>query len=85
MRVHRPNAFSVRAFFIFKYSLTILLQIKENNMITQISKLEVGRVDFYAMVDTVRDKKNMQFVNIVGLVTMICDKKNNSNIIENLS
>lgn len=31
-------------------------------MITQISKLEVGRVDFYAMVDTVRDKKNMQFI-----------------------
>lgn len=31
-------------------------------MITQISKLEVGRVDFHAMVDTVRDKKNMQFI-----------------------
>ncbi len=31
-------------------------------MITQISKLEVGRVDFFAMVDTVRDKKNMQFI-----------------------
>ena len=31
-------------------------------MITQISKLEVGRVDFYAMVDTVRDKKSMQFI-----------------------
>lgn len=31
-------------------------------MITQISKLEVGRVTFHGMVDTVRDKKNMQFV-----------------------
>ena len=31
-------------------------------MITQISKLEVGRVEFHGMVDTVRDKKNMQFV-----------------------
>lgn len=31
-------------------------------MITQISKLQEGRVDFFAMVDTVRDKKNMQFI-----------------------
>ena len=31
-------------------------------MITQISKLQPGRVEFYAMVDTIRDKKNMQFI-----------------------
>lgn len=31
-------------------------------MITQISKLKEGRVEFFAMVDTVRDKKNMQFI-----------------------
>ena len=31
-------------------------------MITQISKLKVGRVNFHAGVDTVRDKKNMQFI-----------------------
>jgi len=31
-------------------------------MITQISKLEVGRVEFNGMVDTVRDKKNFQFI-----------------------
>ena len=31
-------------------------------MITQISKLQPGRVNFFAMVDTIRDKKNMQFI-----------------------
>ena len=31
-------------------------------MITQISNLKEGRVDFFAMVDTIRDKKNMQFI-----------------------
>ncbi len=31
-------------------------------MITQISKLVPGRVRFHAMVDTIRDKKNMQFI-----------------------
>ena len=31
-------------------------------MITQISKLKEGQVEFFAMVDTVRDKKNMQFI-----------------------
>ena len=31
-------------------------------MITQISKLEPGRVVFNGMVDTVRDKKNFQFI-----------------------
>jgi len=46
-------------------------------MITQISKLEVGRVDFYAMVDTVRDKKNMQFVvvkDFSGKIQLFIDK-----------
>lgn len=31
-------------------------------MVNQISKLEPGRVEFHAMVETVRDKKNMQFI-----------------------
>ena len=31
-------------------------------MIKQISKLEPGRVNFFAMIDTIRDKKNMQFI-----------------------
>ena len=46
-------------------------------MITQISKLEVGRVDFYAMVDTVRDKKNMQFIvvkDFSGKIQLFIDK-----------
>ncbi len=46
-------------------------------MITQISKLEVGRVDFHAMVDTVRDKKNMQFIvvkDFSGKIQLFIDK-----------
>ena len=46
-------------------------------MITQISKLEVGRVNFYAMVDTVRDKKNMQFIvakDFSGKIQLFIDK-----------
>ena len=46
-------------------------------MVTQISKLEVGRVDFHAMVDTVRDKKNMQFVvakDFSGKIQLFIDK-----------
>ena len=46
-------------------------------MITQISKLEVGRVNFFAMVDTVRDKKNMQFVvvkDFSGKIQLFIDK-----------
>ena len=46
-------------------------------MITQISKLEVGRVEFYAMVDTVRDKKNMQFIvvkDFSGKIQLFIDK-----------
>ncbi len=31
-------------------------------MITQISNLEEGRVKFHGMIDTIRDKKSMQFV-----------------------
>ncbi len=31
-------------------------------MLTQIKNLQPGRVEFHGMVDTVRDKKNMQFV-----------------------
>ena len=46
-------------------------------MVTQISKLEVGRVNFYAMVDTVRDKKNMQFIvakDFSGKIQLFIDK-----------
>ncbi len=46
-------------------------------MITQISKLKVGRVDFFAMVDTVRDKKNMQFIvakDFSGKIQLFIDK-----------
>ena len=46
-------------------------------MITQISKLQPGRVNFYAMVDTVRDKKNMQFIvvkDFSGKIQLFIDK-----------
>ena len=46
-------------------------------MITQISKLEVGRVNFFAMVDTIRDKKNMQFIvakDFSGKIQLFVDK-----------
>ncbi len=46
-------------------------------MITQISKLEVGRVNFHAVVDTVRDKKNMQFIvvkDFSGKIQLFIDK-----------
>jgi len=51
---------------------------KESIMITQISKLAVGRVDFYAMVDTVRDKKSMQFIvvkDFSGKIQLFVDKE----------
>ncbi len=46
-------------------------------MITQISKLEVGRVNFFAMVDAIRDKKNMQFIvakDFSGKIQLFVDK-----------
>lgn len=46
-------------------------------MITQISKLEVGRVNFQGRVDTVRDKKNIQFVvlcDFSGKIQLTVDK-----------
>ena len=46
-------------------------------MITQISKLNEGRVEFFAMVDTVRDKKNMQFIvvkDFSGKIQLFIDK-----------
>lgn len=46
-------------------------------MITQISKLEVGNVKFNAMVEVVRDKKNMQFVvvkDFSGKIQLFVDK-----------
>ncbi len=46
-------------------------------MITQISKLKPGRVDFHGMIETVRDKKNMQFVvvkDFSGKIQLFIDK-----------
>lgn len=46
-------------------------------MFTQISKLEVGRVRFAGMIDTVRDKKNIQFVvlrDFSGKIQLTIDK-----------
>ncbi len=46
-------------------------------MITQISKLEVGKVCFQGMVDTVRDKKNIQFIvlrDFSGKIQLTVDK-----------
>ena len=46
-------------------------------MITQISKLKEGQVEFFAMVDTVRDKKNMQFIvvkDFSGKIQLFIDK-----------
>ncbi len=46
-------------------------------MITQISKLEVGRVVFNGMVDTVRDKKSFQFIvlrDFSGKIQLFVDK-----------
>ena len=46
-------------------------------MITQISKLQEGYVEFFAMVDTVRDKKNMQFIvvkDFSGKIQLFVDK-----------
>lgn len=46
-------------------------------MITQISKLEVGNVEFHAMIETIRDKKNMQFVvakDFSGKIQLFIDK-----------
>ncbi len=46
-------------------------------MVKQISKLEPGRVEFHGMVDTVRDKKNMQFVvlkDFSGKIQVFVDK-----------
>lgn len=44
---------------------------------TQISKLEPGRVSFHGMIDTVRDKKNMQFIvlkDFSGKIQLFVDK-----------
>ncbi len=46
-------------------------------MITQITKLQPGRVNFYAMIDTIRDKKNMQFIvvkDFSGKIQLFIDK-----------
>ena len=46
-------------------------------MITQISKLEVGRVEFNGMVETVRDKKSFQFIvlkDFSGKIQLFVDK-----------
>jgi len=46
-------------------------------MITQISKLKEGQVEFFAMVDTIRDKKNMQFIvvkDFSGKIQLFIDK-----------
>ncbi len=47
-------------------------------MISQISKLEPGHVEFHGMVDTVRDKKSMQFVvlkDFSGKIQLFVDKE----------
>ncbi len=46
-------------------------------MVTQISKLEVGYVEFNGMVDTVRDKKSFQFIvlkDFSGKIQLFIDK-----------
>ena len=46
-------------------------------MISQISKLEVGRVNFNGTVETVRDKKNFQFIvlkDFSGKIQLFVDK-----------
>ena len=46
-------------------------------MITQISKLEPGRVIFNGMIDTIRDKKNFQFIvlrDFSGKIQLFIDK-----------
>ena len=46
-------------------------------MITQISKLEPGKVSFYATIDTIRDKKNIQFIivkDFSGKIQLFVDK-----------
>lgn len=46
-------------------------------MTTQISKLEVGKVKFQGMIETVRDKKNIQFVvlkDFSGKIQVTVDK-----------
>jgi aspartyl/asparaginyl-tRNA synthetase len=46
-------------------------------MTTQISKLEVGKVKFAGIVETVRDKKSMQFVvlkDFSGKIQAFVDK-----------
>ena len=46
-------------------------------MITEISKLEVGKVCFQGMVDTIRDKKNFQFIvlkDYSGKIQLFIDK-----------
>lgn len=46
-------------------------------MTTQISKLEVGKVRFQGMIETVRDKKNIQFVvlkDFSGKIQVTVDK-----------
>ena len=46
-------------------------------MITEIKNLQPGRVEFHGMVDTIRDKKNMQFVilkDFSGKIQLFVDK-----------
>ena len=46
-------------------------------MTTQISKLEVGRVNFNGTIETVRDKKNFQFIvlkDFSGKIQLFVDK-----------
>ena len=47
-------------------------------MISQISKLEVGRVNFHGVVETVRDKKSFQFIvlkDFSGKIQLFVDKE----------
>ncbi len=63
----------IGAFFI-----TLMQAKKEKKkMTTQISKLEVGKVRFQGMIETVRDKKNIQFVilrDFSGKIQVTVDK-----------
>ena len=43
----------------------------------QISKLKEGKVEFYASIDTIRDKKTMQFIvvkDFSGKIQLTVDK-----------
>ena len=46
-------------------------------MTTEINKLEPGRVVIQGMIDTIRDKKNMQFIvlkDFSGKIQLFVDK-----------